>query len=268
MHIVAFDCDGVLVDYYGEDFVVSHNALLAVDPLADPLGRGRTLLAHHDLALATRANPVFAGFRDLATFAARAEDYLPTWQIIMQRPQDIPAMTEEAFEEARRRSVAGYAEFKAAFYRARQSLQDQDLAAWRDMIPLFPGLADAVTSVSRAGGVVVVATGRDGDSTWRLLEHHGISGYVTELVSREFSSQKDRQMEYLVDHYEVDPAQLLFIDDALRNVQAVQGWATPWLATWGGARPEHVAQAEREGIATVSLEELPDQLMRWIGGTI
>jgi len=266
MRIVAFDGDGVLLDYYREDFVVSHNALLAVDPAADPLDRGRVMLSHPDAALATRVNPVFAAFRDLVTFVARAEDYLSAWHIVMERPQDIAAMTEEAFESARQIWLAGYPQFKLAFYEARRALQEQNLTAWYGMTPLFPGLTEAVTRVVRTGGVVIVATGRDGDSTWRLLEHHGIGLYVTEVVSREFSSHKGRQMEYLVDHYAVEPERLLFIDDALRNVRDVRGWATPWLATWGSARPEHVAQAQEEGIATVTLEDLGDRLVHWLEG--
>lgn len=265
MHIVAFDCDGVLVDFYREDFVVSHNALLEVDPQADPLGRGP--LSHPDVALAARANPVFAAFRDLVTFAAQAEDYLTVWHIAMERPHDAPTMTEETFEEARRDHSAGYPQFKEAFYGARRVLQERDLAAWYEMTPLFPGLAEAVAQISRAGGVVIVATGRDSDSTWRLLDYHGIGAYVTEVLSREFSSHKGRQMEYLVDHYEVRSEQLLFIDDALRNVRDVRGWATPWLATWGSARPEHVIRAQQESIATVTLDDLAERLLHWLEST-
>jgi len=261
MHLVAFDCDGVLVDYYREDFVVSHNALLAVDPAVDPLGRGRTLLSHADAVLDT---PAFAAFRDLVTFVARAEDYLTAWHIVMELSHDVPTMTEEAFEQARRTWSAGYPQFKEAFYGARRTLQEQDLVAWYEMTPLFPGVAQAVVQVLRAGAVVVVATSRDSDSTCRLLNYHGIGAYVTEVLSRELSSHKGRQMEYLVDHYKVGPERLLFIDDALRNVQAVRGWATPWLATWGSARPEHVSQAQEEGIATVTLDDLAERLLRWL----
>jgi phosphoglycolate phosphatase-like HAD superfamily hydrolase len=264
MHIVAFDCDGVLFDFYGEDFVVAYNALLAVDPAADPLGRGRALLSHPDMALATPANPVFAAFRALATFVARAEDYLTAWHVIVERPQDIPAMTEEAFELARQPWLDGYPAFKEAFYGARRALQEQDMAAWLSMTPPYPGLPDAVAQIAAAGVTVVVATGRDNDSTWRLLGHHGMSEHVTEVVSRELSSHKDEQMEYLAGRYGVGPAQLLFIDDALRNVRAVRGRAVPWLATWGSARPEHVAQARLEGIAAVGLDDLASRLLGWL----
>lgn len=135
------------------------------------------------------------------------------------------------------------------------------------MLPLFPGISQAVEQVSRAGGSVVVATGRDSDSTWRVLEHHGIGIYVNEVLGQEFSSHKDRQMEYLIDRYELGPERWLLIDDALRNVRAVRGRATPWLATWGSARPEHVTQAQEEGIATVTLKDLGDRLMHWLEGT-
>jgi FMN phosphatase YigB (HAD superfamily) len=90
-----------------------------------------------------------------------------------------------------------------------------------------------------------------------------MSGHVTEVVSRELSSHKNQQMEYLADRYRVGPEQLLFIDDALRNVRAVRGRATPWLATWGSARPEHVQAAQQEGIAAVELDGLADSLLRW-----
>lgn len=267
VRIVAFDCDGVLLDFYGEDFVAAHNALLAVDPAADPLGRGRVLLSHPDIALAIPANPTFAAFRALATFVARAEDYLTTWHIIIERPQDIPAMTEAAFDQARQAWLDEYPAFKEAFYGARRTLQEQDMAAWLDMTPPYPGLPEAMAQIASAGATVVVATGRDNDSTWRLLQHHGMGAHVTEVVSRELSSHKDEQMAYLAGRYGVEPARLLFIDDALRNVRAVRGRATPWLATWGSARPEHVAQAQEEGIITVALAELADRLMQWIGRT-
>ena len=267
MRIVAFDCDGVLFDFYGEDFVVAHNALLAMDPAADPLGRGRALLSHPDIALATPAHPAFAGFRALATFVARAEDYLTAWHVIMERPQDVPAMTEEAFDQARQAWRAVYPAFKEAFYGARRALQEQDMTAWLSMTPPYPGLPQAVAQVANAGAIVVVATGRDNDSTWRLLGHHGMDRHVSEVVSRELSSLKDRQMEYLAGRYQVGPAQLLFVDDALRNVRAVRGRATPWLATWGSARPEHLQAAQEEGIATVGLDALADSLLRWLEGT-
>jgi len=53
----------------------------------------------------------------------------------------------------------------------------------------------------------------------KFLDQNGLAGYFKDIITREKYPDKKAQVEYVLKTYNVNPSQLLFVDDSKRNLE-------------------------------------------------
>jgi phosphoglycolate phosphatase-like HAD superfamily hydrolase len=260
--LVAFDFDGVIFDHIGEDFLCAYNALRAVSPEVEIHSLPPRELFLDDIVDVRHENMLFAKFRSLSRFVARAEDYCTVFHLVIREDGDrLLYMAEEEFEAAKDNQLHLYPDFKEEFYRARRSLQQEAPERWAKIVPMYPGVLEAISGLaSRPSTVVAAATGRDRDSTLRLLEFNRIVGLFEYIASREDGETKLTQLERLSDVTGIPLARTVFVDDRLPCLLDVEGACIPVLADWGLTSPQHIIEAREAGLDVVRLPTLFQQV--------
>jgi phosphoglycolate phosphatase-like HAD superfamily hydrolase len=259
--LVAFDCDGVIFDHIGEDFLCAYNAFLNLFPdTKDPiLPDGH--LGLDDIAEVKHESMLFAKFRSLAGFALRAEDYQTALLLALDSTRDTMSIGEEQFIEMKNGLMHLSSEFKEEFYKARSLLQRQSPEKWADMIPIYPGVYEAISGLaSRPGTAVVAATGRDRDSTMRLFSHNRIDHLFEQVATREDGNTKLEQLRYLSDLTSVPLERIVYIDDTLGNLHQAEGYCIPVLPDWGLTSPQDLEKGRQAGFEVLRLPTLYQQI--------
>ena len=91
--------------------------------------------------------------------------------------------------------------------------------------PPFPGIGEACELIQNRGGVNVIVTHRDVDSTERLLKTHALSVYFSDIFSVEqgYPRKPDPAMVVAaLEKYVMDPTETLLIGDRGLDIQAGQ----------------------------------------------
>lgn len=259
--LVAFDCDGVLFDHIGEDFLCAYNALLALFPERSVPGLPGRHLDLEDITQVKHENILFTKFRSLARFALRAEDYYTVFELALHGDSDLASIGETDFQEARRNHIQVHPQFREEFYRARSMLQEEAPQKWAEIVPIFPGVFEAISGLaSRPGTIVATATGRDRASTVRLLVHNRIDEIIQEIASRESGNTKLEQLKYLSELTDVPLGHMIFVDDKLSNLFEVIEDCIPVLADWGLTSPQDIERGRRAGLNVLRLPSLYRQV--------
>jgi len=260
--LVAFDCDGVIFDHIGEDFLCAFNALRAVSPDTEVPGLPPRNLFLDDICEVRHENILFAKFRSLARFANRAEEYLTVLDLTLCEDSDLLLyMGEDEFDEARQRQLDLYPRFKEAFYKARNTLQHEAPSRWARIVPMYPGVLEAISGLaSRPNTAVVAATGRDRESTELLLEYNHIAELFEFVASREEGNTRLEQLEHLSRLTEIPLTRVIFVNDRLPHLLNVEGSCIPVLADWGLTPPQDIHSARESGLDVVRLPTLYQQV--------
>jgi phosphoglycolate phosphatase-like HAD superfamily hydrolase len=260
--LVAFDCDGVIFDHIGEDFLCAYNALRAVSPDMDFPGLPPRSLFLDDISEVRHENILFAKFRSLSRFANRAEDYLTVLDLTLSEDSELLLyMEEEEFDEARQSHLELYPRFKDEFYKARVTLQREAPSRWARIVPMYPGVLEAISGLaSRPHTTVVAATGRDRESTERLLGYNHIGELFEHIASREDGNTRLEQLEHLSDLTDIPLSRVVFVNDRLPHLLNVEGSCIPVLADWGLTPPQDILSARESGLDVVRLPTLYQQV--------
>ncbi|MFQ5905794.1 MAG: HAD family hydrolase [bacterium] len=259
--LVAFDCDGVIFDHIGEDFLCAYNALLALFPETRVPGITARHLDLEDIAQVKHENILFAKFRSLARFALRAEDYYSVFEIALHGDNDLHSISEEDFQEAKQSHLHLHPRFKEEFYKARSILQEQAPQKWAEIVPIYPGVFEAISGLaSRPGTVVAAATGRDRASTVRLLAYNRIDRIIQQIASRENGNTKLEQLTYLSELTGISLGRMIFVDDKLSNLFEVAEDCIPVLADWGLTSPQDIEKGKQAGLHVLRLPSLYQQV--------
>jgi len=221
--LVAFDCDGVIFDHIGEDFLCAYNALLTLFPETKAPGLPSRSLGLEDISQVRHESSLFARFRSLAGLCLRAEEYYTALDISLNRDGNGLSIDENEFHEAGKNSRELHHQFREEFYKARSHLQQQALEKWVKIIPIYPGVSDAMSGLaSRPGTIVAAATGRDRNSTVRLLAYNRIGRLFEHIASRENGDTKLEQLRYLSDLTSLPLGRMVYVDDKLTNLQEIE----------------------------------------------
>ena len=261
--LVAFDCDGVIFDHIGEDFLCAYNALLTLFPETKAPGLPSRSLGLEDISQVRHESSLFARFRSLAGLCLRAEEYYTVLDLSLSRDGNGMFIDEDEFHEAGKNSQELHYQFREEFYKARSHLQQQALEKWAEIIPIYPGVFDAISGLaSRPGTIVTAATGRDRTSTVRLLAYNRIGRLFEQIASRENGNTKLEQLRYLSDLTSVPLERMVYVDDKLTNLQEIEGHAIPALPDWGLTSPQDIAKGRQAGFEIVKLPTLYQQIDR------
>jgi phosphoglycolate phosphatase-like HAD superfamily hydrolase len=257
-YLVAFDCDGVIFDHIGEDFMCAYNALYAISPDTEIPGFPQRILFLDDIAHVRHEDILFAKFRSLSRFAERAEDYLTILDLTLNEESDMLLyIGEEEFDDSRQKHLDRYEQFKEKFYEARSVLQREAPHRWAQIVPMYPGVLEAISGLaSRPATVVAAATGRDKDSTMRLLQHNGIADLFKYIASREDAVTKLEQLQHLSELSNIPINRVVFVDDRVQNLTQTEGSYIPVLADWGLTPPQEIRKARESGMDVVRLPTL------------
>jgi phosphoglycolate phosphatase-like HAD superfamily hydrolase len=114
------------------------------------------------------------------------------------------------------------------YYDVRKENQEKDINSWRSMFPLYGGIKEVMEFLKQKGIKQVVISTKDRNSIEELLTHHGIRGYIEQILAREeaippggkvptqaysFSSLKGKY----------PGAKHIFIDDSPEALREVKG---------------------------------------------
>lgn len=260
--LVAFDCDGVIFDHIGEDFLCAYNALRSVSPDTEFPGLPPRALFLDDICEVRHENILFAKFRSLSRFANRAEDYFTVLDLTLCEDSELLLyMGEDEFDEARQKRLELYPRFKDEFYKARTTLQSEAPTRWARIVPMYPGVLEAISGLaSRPNTTVVAATGRDRQSTDQLLKYNHIDDLFEYIASREDGETRLQQLEHLSELTEIPLARIVFVNDRLPHLLNVEGSCIPVLADWGLTPPHDILAARESGLDVVRLPTLYQQV--------
>lgn len=233
--VLALDFDGVIWDSAGECFEVACRAyqeLFGTD-MASP-----------------RHRQAFLGGRPLAR---TGHDFFIILRLLEQRPgiellkfplADFVTLRHELAEDAQR--------FHHLFYRLRSKYREENFDAWAAWQGPYPEVIRLLDRWEGAFEGTALATTKDAASAHALLQS---AGRDWPIFGKEFSVEKNQQIEGIAQHYGVCPGEILFLDDLLENLQQVAPLgARTAMAAWGYNTPESRQQARELGFPVVDVE--------------
>jgi phosphoglycolate phosphatase-like HAD superfamily hydrolase len=259
---LVLDFDGVIADSSREVFVVALRAYVALRPRT-PCG---SALAALDGALpggtsAVEGHELYPGFMALMPLGNRAEDFGASLEAL-SRGLEIgdQAGYDEFFASLDR---AWLDAFHARFYEERERFASADGALWRSLQPPYRQVADLLL---RLRGVVAlaVATAKDRRSVEALLAEYGLADVFAPgtILDKETGVTKAAHLERLRDVLGVPFAEMTFVDDKVRHLDAVAGLGVRCvLAAWGYNGERERLAAARRGYVVATLETLEERML-------
>lgn len=262
MKILALDFDGVISDSAPECFWVATRTLQRVQPSE---ARGRRLSAWNelpprDVRAHLIADPAFLAFIELMPLGNRAEDFgvsLLAFEAGV-RPEDQRAY-DRYFGSLDPAFAGG---FHASFYDERAKLRAENPERWGDLMLPYQELVDVLRR-RRGEARFVVATAKDGESVAKLLAGFAIADLFEQdgIFDKERGRDKRAHLRAIRDQFQVDFAEISFVDDKVNHLIGVSGLGVrTFLASWGynGRRECDVAAANR--IEVCGLERIEETL--------
>jgi phosphoglycolate phosphatase-like HAD superfamily hydrolase len=252
MTALVLDFDGVIADSSREAFVVALRAYVALRP-GSPLEQAlaaleATLPAG---AAAVERQPLYPGFMALMPLGNRAEDFGAALEAAAQRREiDDQAGYDIFFAGLERDWLEA---FHWRFYHERTRFAGQQPALWRVLQPPYREVVDLL--LRRRGSVsLAVATAKDRASVEALLAGYGLAGvFPRELVlDKETGVTKAAHLEHLRRILAVPFADMTFVDDKVRHLDAVAGLGVRCVLAGWGYNGERERRAARERGYTVA----------------
>ena len=241
--VLVLDFDGVLCNPDDECRLVTWLA-------AHPPARSTPISSY-----LTAVDPGFASrFRRIRGYARLLEHLMVAHQPeaeLIQSHADFAAV----FESIPASEVAA---FTSAASAARNRFRAEEPGCWLGLHPLYPGVAEALRDGTRA---VAVATARDAESAWTVLDYHGLRGRVIDVAGD--CLDKAGFIASLCEQFDIEAGDVAFADDSIHNVLAVAATgARAYWAMWGHRVPEDLATAREAGTTRLELGELA-----WLAGS-
>lgn len=259
--LLALDFDGVIADSAPEAFVVAlrtWSALRPDAPLAGaPAWRGETCAPARDTV---ERDPLYRAFLAIMPLGNRAEDYGVALEAIARRAA-LP--DQDAYDRFRAGCDAeALRRFHREFYRARTALAAADAAGWHGLVRPYPGVCGLLRRHA-AHTVLAIATAKDRRSVGLLLEAWGARDLFDEgrILDKETGEHKTCHLEHLHRELGVPWAEMAFVDDKVKHLDAVAALGVRCaLAAWGYNGPREVAHARAAGHLVLTLDDAEAQL--------
>ncbi len=259
---LVLDFDGVIADSSREAFVVGLRAYVGLRP-DSPLAAA---LASLDAALPAGApvverQPLYPGFMALMPLGNRAEDFGAALEALELRRRIDDQTGYDAFVSGLGRDWL--AAFHRRFYLERTRFAGQDPALWRSLQPPYREVVELL--LRRRGSVALaVATAKDGVSVEALLAGYGLTGVFPRelLLDKETGVTKAAHLEHIRRILALPFAEMTFVDDKVRHLDAVAGLGVRCvLAGWGYNGERERRAAHERGYAVADLIDLERQVL-------
>jgi phosphoglycolate phosphatase len=129
-------------------------------------------------------------------------------------------------------------------------------------IPLFEGAAETIRSLSDAGFLLAVATGKGRQGLNRALTHTGLGQYfhASRCADECHSKPHPSMLEELMDELAAAPERTLMIGDTTHDMQMAANAGVAGLAVAYGAHP----RMNLETMAPVAILDTFSELRRWL----
>jgi phosphoglycolate phosphatase len=129
-------------------------------------------------------------------------------------------------------------------------------------IPLFEGAAETIRSLSDAGFLLAVATGKGRQGLNRALTHTGLGQYfhASRCADECHSKPHPSMLEELMDELAAAPERTLMIGDTTHDLQMAANAGVAGLAVAYGAHP----RMNLEAMAPVATLDTFSDLRRWL----
>jgi phosphoglycolate phosphatase-like HAD superfamily hydrolase len=261
MRMLALDFDGVISDSAPESFAMALRTYAAF--------RSGTTLSRWAPAVAggkapplarIRSVPAYPLFLELMPLGNRAEDYAVVLAAI-DAGRRIP--DQAAYDAFRAEQDEGWlADFHRRFYLERDVLAEADPAGWRALMAPYPPIIELLRRRA-PDTTLAIATSKDRRSVWALLRLYGIDDLFQEagVLDKQGGVSKQAHVRQLAQHFEVELAEVTFLDDKLNHLDVVSQLGTRCgLAAWGYNGEREIQQARKRGHLVCQLADVERQL--------
>ncbi len=244
--VLALDFDGVIWDSAGECFEVGWRAY-------------KELFGSDLSGEANRAK--FLAGRPLAR---TGHDFFLLLRLLEGQPDlDLSTFSPAEFLTLRQQWAEEAAQFNVLFYQLRAKYRDEDFDAWASWQGAYPEMIALLDRWQDRFVGVAIATTKDAASAHALLQSVGRDWPI---FGKEFSVDKSLQIAGIAEEFKVEPAEILFIDDLLENLQQVAPTgAQSAMAAWGYNTEDLKEEARTLGYRVLGTHELDIALREALG---
>lgn len=237
--VLALDFDGVIWDSAPECFETGW--------------RTYQKLFKVDLSGAQNKSRFLAG----RPLARTGHDFYLLLYLLDRQPQlDLASFPFDELVKLRARFKEQARAFDAEFYVQRAKYREEDLGLWLSWQGPYPKVVELLDRWEASFEGVALATTKDRQSAAALLKTIGRSWPI---FGKEFSLEKDRQLEGIAAHFSVNSENIIFVDDLVENLEQVRSTrASSVLASWGYNTLESREEAKRRGYPVLDVLELEE----------
>ncbi len=241
--VIAIDFDGVIGDSVKECFVQSVKAY-------SNLGGKIKTTAETEKQ-----------FREARPLTTQPEQFLSVLRLMEQNPKiDFRQMTQQTMNNEFQKDKKRGKLFNQKFKEHRKEMQKISPKEWFALQRSFPRVAKFVRKL-QAGNKVFIATTKDSKSVSDLLKRYGISIPEKNIVAREFSSDKRKQLQEIAFRAGVPIKKIVLLDDAIEQVRGAREiGAKGIIAPWGYITRGQQKQAKKERIPIIKGKFGPSQM--------
>lgn len=240
--LIALDFDGVLWDSVHECFIVGRAAYLRLGGQF-PLTQGLENL-----------------FKEGRPFCRTGQDFYVVFRALEEESNiNFKTFTVPEFDRLRKKYKEDAYKYEPIFYEERHKMMKDNPERWAALQAPFSGILDELDLLQKNFAHIVIATTKDEASARFLLDKHSIS---IDVVSKEFSSDKVKQMHHLSSKYGFAFSQFIFVDDLLDQVLLVQNIGVKSaLAGWGYNTSRDREAAKEKEIPVLEIDNLYKQVI-------
>lgn len=241
--ILALDFDGVIWDSVGECFVMARRAYqnlygLPCSDLEAPFRRGRWLVR-------------------------TGGDFLLILQLAMADPDgDLTTYPKADFARLQQEKTDECEAFAREFYMLREQCRDQHWSEWASYQQPYNLFLQQLNQMGNLFHQTVICTTKDSQSARLLLASAGLE---FPIYGRELALHKGDQIQALCREHKVEPAQIVFLDDLVENLDQVRPTgARCALAAWGYNTPAERDEAAARGYRVLDVFSVALDLRHWL----
>ncbi|MFH1940797.1 MAG: HAD hydrolase-like protein [bacterium] len=255
--ILVFDFDGVLCNSVHDSLMTAVNTYIQFVPdhrlpVEEPLDADRVFRFEEE-------HPSFFDqFSRLMPMGNFARDYFIVIRIVEKNETD--RIDDQSLFDEYKRSIptADLTSYQTLFYKNRSAMRENDPESWAGLLPPFPGILDAVRSLSQQF-ICAIATSKDRKSVDMLLKHWGMAKYFLpdNILDKDFAQSKREHLTRFHEKQRVPFSRIHFIDDKVSHLLSVKTLGVQaYLALWGFNTEREHEIARKEGFILLRLEEL------------
>lgn len=261
--LLVFDFDGVISNSIHDSFRTAVNTYLPFRtrpefPLNEPLDSDNVFQFEAD------HSRFFRAFEQLMPLGNFPEDYYVICHIL-EHEKAAGMKDQSVFNSYKDRlPPEKLGIYQERFYAYRAHCQHVDPEAWSGLLPPFPGIVEAIETLSDRF-ILAIATSKDRASVDILLRRYLLENHFdpANILAKDFARSKRDQLIHLRHRYSIPFSSIHFIDDKILHLMPVKDLGViAYLALWGFNTEREALLARSNAIIPLDLEDLPALLPR------